>query len=59
MKFKIKRYPSIVKRNKFLLLPRQFGRYKYWLCWVVVECYYKNSFQGYESFGEIIKIGKK
>ena len=58
MKFKIKEYPKTILENEFLIFPRKFEGYKYWLCWVTVEYHYLDYLRRYQRFGSIVKIGK-
>lgn len=58
MRFKIKEYPEIIQKNEFLIFPRKFEGYRYWLCWVVIEYSYLEYLRRYQRNGEIIKIGK-
>ena len=59
MRFKLKEYPEIIVENEFLIFPRKFEGYRYWLCWVQVEYHYNKWLGRYSRFGDIIKIGKK
>jgi len=56
MRFKIKEHDLIKYENEFLIFPRKFEGYRYWLCWVTVK--YTWIGWRYQKFGEIIAIGK-
>jgi hypothetical protein len=58
MRFKILEYPRVVIEKEFLIFPRRFKGYKYWLCWVVVEYHYLEHLGRYQRFGIIIDIVK-
>lgn len=55
MKWKIKEYPKIKYYNEFLIFPRKFNGWRYWLCWVTI----KQVYLGWRySRGEICSIGR-
>ena len=56
MRFKIKKKSLRIFKNEFLIFPRKFNGYRYWLCWATIQ-YTWIGFR-YQRFGEIIKIGK-
>lgn len=58
MKFKIKEKPLSVYKNEFLLFPREFGEYKYWLCWATVRYSWSFILQRYNKLGEIVELGR-
>tara|TARA_R110000822_G_scaffold75692_1_gene182092 strand:+ start:723 stop:914 length:192 start_codon:yes stop_codon:yes gene_type:complete len=57
MRFKIKKPKRIVYKNEFVILPREFNGYKYFLCWVTIKAAWLG--HHYSRFGEIVAIGKK
>jgi hypothetical protein len=56
MKFKIKEKPKYIYQNEFLIFPRRFEGYKYWLCWATVV--YTWIGWRYTKFGDMIATGK-
>lgn len=57
MRFKIKDKPKhFIYRNEFLIFPREFEGYRYWLCWATVKyCWLGHR---YQRFGDMIGVGK-
>lgn len=56
MRFKLKERPEVIYRNEFLIFPRKFDGYRYWLCWATIK-YTWIGFR-YQRFGEMVGIGK-
>lgn len=56
MKWKIKQPKDIIYVNEFLVFPRKFNGYWYWLEWVTVRYFYLG--WRYQNIGDIVKIGK-
>ena len=56
MKFKLKERPKQLFQNEFLIFPRKFNGYRYWLCWATI----KYTWMGwrYNRIGEVVAIGK-
>jgi hypothetical protein len=57
MKFKIKEEPKDLYENVFLLIPKSFRGYKYWLCWATLK-YTWIGFR-YTRLGTMVAVGKK
>ena len=56
MRFKIREYPKVLIEKEFLLFPREFKGYKYWLCWAVIEYKYLSGLGRYQRVGTIVDI---
>ena len=59
MRFKIPERKLFVYKNEFLIFPRRFNGYKYWLCWVTIQYVWLGEVMNrYSRFGTVVKIGK-
>ena len=56
MKFKIKEKQKEIFESEFLIFPRQFNGYRYWLCWATIK--YTWIGYRYTKFGEMVAVGK-
>tara|TARA_R110000744_G_scaffold34412_1_gene80240 strand:- start:973 stop:1173 length:201 start_codon:yes stop_codon:yes gene_type:complete len=56
MKFKIKENPKEIFENEFLIFPRKFNGYRYWLCWATIR--YSWIGWRYSKFGDMVGLGK-
>ena len=57
MKIKIKENPKQIFKNEFLIFPRKFNGYRYWLCWATVR-YNWIGFR-YQKLGKMVAVGKQ
>lgn len=58
MKFKIEKDLKPIYINTFLIFPKEFNGYRYWLCWVTIKYEYIKILNRYSRFGEIVSIGR-
>ena len=56
MKLKIKEKPTEIFENEFLIFPRTFNGYRYWMCWATIRYVWIG--WRYQRFGEMIGVGK-
>ena len=56
MRFKIPERKLFIYKNEFLIFPRIFNGYRYWLCWATIEYIWLG--WRYTSYGEVVAVGK-
>jgi hypothetical protein len=60
MKFKRKEHPKYIYRNEFLIFPRKFENFRYWLCWATIKYsrFGDKYSRHYTKFGTMVATGK-